>query len=148
MNLRGTSVSLKWLSRACALSLALAAVFGNARAETVPPGITEWLKVMQTRSVTLNGKVLVVAYRKPIVTEDMYRHQVQGLCASSTLSKKYSWGSAVIEEIQILNDAMAQGFAFTGGAKGCRPMDKMDSEAANKYLRTVTREVRAGKVQE
>lgn len=120
----------------------------EASAEAVPPGITEWLKSTQARLVMLHQKVLIVSFKTPLVTEEVFRFHVRGLCEAPIVSKKYSWGGAAVDEIQILNDISAQGFAFKGGEKSCRAMTQMDGAALEKYWPTVTRDIRAGRVQE
>lgn len=123
-------------------------VAGAAGAEAVPPGITEYLKTTQARLVMLHQRVLIVSLNRPGVTEVLFRAQVRGLCEAPLLSPRYSWGGAAVDEIQILNDIGAQGYAFKGGETACRALGKMSMEAAETYWTTVTREVRAGRVRE
>lgn len=121
---------------------------GAAWAEAVPPGITEYLKTTQARLVMLHQRVLIVSFNKPVVSEELFRAQVRGLCEAPLLSPRYSWGGAVVDEIQILNDIGAQGFSFKGGEKACRVMGKMSIQAADTYWPTMTRAVQAGRERE
>lgn len=96
------------------LGLAGALTWGAARAEAVPDGIVAWLKTTNARLVMLHERVLYVSYRVPVVDEAFFREQVEGLCSAPGRDARYSWGGAVVEEIQVMNEGMTQGRAASG----------------------------------
>lgn len=119
--------------------------WAGTTSETVPPGIVAWLKPVQTQSITLSDRVLRVTMKKLLVSEDLYRFQVEGLCSSNNVAARYRWDRSKIDRIEIVNDIGAQGFALIGVGKSCKILSE---DAPPGYLATVTRPIRAGRVQD
>lgn len=103
---------------------------------------------MQTQALVLEGGVLRVAFKKPLVTPELFAHQIKQLCQAPLVGPRYDWGTARIERIEILNDIGQQGWALPGGRAACRKLNGMNDAEATAYIERERREVRAGRVQE
>lgn len=125
-----------------------AVVSGNALADSVPQGIKDWFAASQTKALQLTDGVLSVSFSKPLISDDLWRTQIKSLCAAPLASKKYSWGSARIDRIDLMNDIGAQGYALVGGRKSCEKLVTLEGVEADHYLMRMRREIRAGRVQE
>ena len=121
---------------------------GAVQADSVPDGIRNFLATTQARVVMLHEGVLWVSYGKPLVTDDMYRIQIKGLCEAPLVNKRYSWGRARVERVEIVNDVGGQGFALMGGRASCEALNRLGGDEARKQLEALTRPIRAGRVQE
>ena len=133
------------------LTAALAGMWGLAPlaiADPLPAGITAWFSTMQTQALVLEGGVLRVAFKKPLVTPDLFAYQIKGLCQAPLVGQRYEWGNARIDRIEIVNDIGAQGWALPGGRAACQKLNKMNDAEAAAYIERERREVRAGRVQE
>ena len=125
--------------------VAPALAWSEANSETVPPGIVAWMKPIRTQSITLNDRVLRVAMKVPLVGEDLYKFHVEGLCSMALNTQRYRWDTSKVERIEIVNDIGAQGFALVGANKSCKALGR---DPRPGYLATVTRAIRAGRVQD
>lgn len=121
---------------------------GAVQADSVPDGIRKFLETTQARVVMLHEGVLWVSYGTPLVTDDLYHAQIKGLCEAPLVNKKYSWGRARVERVEIVNDVGGQGFALMGGRASCEALNRMAWDDADKKLIAMTRPIRAGRVQE
>ena len=119
-----------------------------ALGDTLPPGISAWFSTMQTQALVLEGGVLRVAFKKPLVTPELFAHQIKSLCQAPLVGQRYEWGNARIERIEILNDIGQQGWALPGGRAACRKLNGMNDAEAVAYIERERREVRAGRVQD
>lgn len=119
-----------------------------ARADAIPEGIKAWFAPMQTKAMVLEDGVLRVAFRKPVVSVELFDFQVKMLCQAPLVGQRYEWGSARIERIEILNEIGQQGYALMGGRAACRKLNWMGDAEGAAFLAQARREVRAGRVQE
>ena len=128
--------------------MALPAWATPATADPLPGGITAWFASAQTQALALEGGVLRVAFKKPLITPDLFAHQIKSLCQAPLVGQRYDWGNARIERIEIVNDIGQQGWALPGGRAACKKLNGMNSDEAAAYIERERREVRAGRVQE
>ena len=131
----------------CSAILSLPALASPAIAAPLPPGITAWFASMQTQALVLEGGVLRVAFKKPLVTPELFAYQIKGLCQAPLVGQRYEWGNARIDRIEIVNDIGQQGWALPGGRAACKTLNKLNDAEAAAYIERERREVRAGRVQ-
>ena len=97
-------------------------------ADTIPDSITKWLKIYQTKSVTLQKGVLSVTMDRPKVTREIYGTVVvDGVCMS-LLDQPTSWGKTNIRLVEVVNSFGAQGYVFKGGATECKVIGKLNKD--------------------
>lgn len=133
----------KWL-----VGAGICAVVTSVAADGIPEGIKAWMKPSKVRVMQLADGVLSIAFDVPLVSEDLFRIQIKGLCQAPHVSDRYGWGKARIERIDVLNDIGAQGWSLLGGRASCERLNSLGGTAADTYLITQQRPIRAGRVQE
>lgn len=96
-------------------------------ADAVPDSIKKWLKIYQTKSVTLQKGVLSVTMDRPKVTREIYGTVVvDGVCMS-LLDQPTSWSKANIKQIEVVNSFGVQGYVFKGGPAECKAIGQLNS---------------------
>ena len=133
----------KWLA-----GVGMCAVFTGAAADAIPEGIKAWMKPNKVRVMQLADGVLSIAFDVPLVSEELFRTQIKGLCQAPLVSNRYGWGNARIQRIELLNDIGAQGWALPGGRASCERLNSLGGTAADAYLTSQQRPIRAGRVQD
>lgn len=124
------------------ISAFLMAVFfvTAAYADPIPAAITNWLKIYQTKSITLQKGVLSITMDRPKVTREIYGSVViDGVCMS-LLDQPTSWGKANIKQIEVVNSFGVQGYVFKGGPAECKVIGQLNSnQIARDFLPDRTR---------
>lgn len=101
-------------------------------ADPIPAAITKWLKIYQTKSVTLQKGVLSVTMDRPKVTREIYGVVVvDGVCMS-LLDQPTSWGKVNIKQVEIVNSFGIQGYVFKGGAAECKAIGQLNKDQINR----------------
>ena len=132
----------KWLA-----GVGMCAVFTGAAADAIPEGIKAWMKPNKVRVMQLADGVLSIAFDVPLVSEDLFRTQIKGLCQAPLMGQRYEWGNARIERIEIVNSIGQQGYTLIGGKTACQKLNRMNDTEASAYIERERREIRAGRVQ-
>lgn len=108
-------------------------------ADTIPLSLSNAIKGYQTQSIKLERGVLYAQFKRPVVTQTMFRSFVLSICTPLILSaKKDGWGGAMIERIETKNQIGAQGFAFVGGRKSCIDLGRIPGNATNNFIASKT----------
>lgn len=116
-------------------------VTGSTLADPIPMSLVREIKVFQIEESSLAEGVLRVRYKKPVVTQDIFRTFVNASCTPLWLDqKKDGWEKARIDRVEVVNQVGAQGFAFIGGRTACAELGKVSggSIAAHEYMATRT----------
>ena len=116
------------------ISAFLMAVFfvTAACADPIPTAITKWLKIYQTKSITLQKGVLSITMDRPKVTREIYGAVVADGVCMSLLDQPASWGKANIKQIEVVNSFGVQGYVFKGGAAECKMIGQLNKDQINR----------------
>lgn len=108
----------------------------QSKSGQLPVPLQKSLKPLAIASAVVDGSVLKINTRKPVVTRDTFRFIVKmGVCYPIWNDARNGWGSTAITRVEVRNDIGVQGFAFNGGRKECAELGKSEnSDAEDKYV--------------
>lgn len=117
--------------------LAAMATFNVALADEIPKPLKDHLRILQIAETSLSGGVLRSRFTRPIVTQEIFRSYVRGICTPLWLDrKKDGWRGAKIERIEAVNQIAAQGYALPNTKKACAELGSMPGgmDKENAYI--------------